>query len=158
MVCKKVSFSLFEQTTRLQILFSMYLHLNETNTSFNVTCKRHKITTRRISLNLTFRLFVQTILSWKYTKFSVLVYNAFINSGSSASWCHNNLINNKSLTRAVEIRRQLNSYAKKFKIQAPPLNSTKSNAGDSDAIRKAILSGFFCKRSQAAAKWFVFYS
>jgi len=79
------------------------------------------------------------------------VFNGYMNSGQSSSWCHDNLINYKSLVRAVEIRRQLASYARKFKIQAPALNSTKSNAGDTEAIRKAIVSGFFANAARLQA-------
>jgi len=35
-----------------------------------------------------------------------------------------------------------------FKIQPLPLNSTKSNAGDTEAIRKAIVCGFFANAAR----------
>lgn len=39
-----------------------------------------------------------------------LVYNGFVSSGQSSSWCHERYINYKSVARAVEIRRQLAAY------------------------------------------------
>lgn len=40
----------------------------------------------------------------------VLVYNGFIANGQSGSWCHERFIHYKSMSRAVEIRRQLAAY------------------------------------------------
>jgi len=66
------------------------------------------------------------------------VFNGFISKGQSPSWCQQHWVNYKSLVRAVEIRRQLASYVKRFKIVP-----AKPKEGDSEAIRKAIVCGFF---------------
>jgi len=66
------------------------------------------------------------------------VFNAFLEKGQSAGFCNDNFLNYKALTRAVEIRLQLQAYCKRFKLVP-----TKNNQGDSDSIRKSIVSGFF---------------
>ncbi|KAI8843788.1 P-loop containing nucleoside triphosphate hydrolase protein [Chytriomyces cf. hyalinus JEL632] len=69
------------------------------------------------------------------------VYNAFIKNKQSAQWCHKRFVNYKALQRAVVVRKQLEKYLKKFGVDI------RSCRGDTVAVRKAVVSGYF---SQAA--------
>lgn len=70
--------------------------------------------------------------------FCSTVYNAFIQRGrKSAKWCHTHRLNFKALSRAVSIRQQLGKYLQRFSI---PL---KSCEGDTVAIRRCLVSGYF---------------
>lgn len=72
------------------------------------------------------------------------VYNGFISHGQSSSWCHDRFINYKSMARAVEIRRQLAAYVKKFKLVDKNTPVTPPSTDDpTEGIRKAIIGGFF---------------
>lgn len=68
--------------------------------------------------------------------------SAFIAKKQDAGWCHDNLLNNKSLKRALEIRNQIKRYCRRFRIPIQSCN------GDTVAIRKCIVSGYFANAAQ----------
>ncbi|KAI9362530.1 putative Pre-mRNA splicing factor [Zopfochytrium polystomum] len=69
------------------------------------------------------------------------VYNAFVNN-KSPGWCRKHFLNYKNLVRAVAIRGQLTKYLKRFNV---PLVSCR---GDTVAIRRCILTGFFAQAAK----------
>ncbi|KAJ1560579.1 ATPdependent RNA helicase, partial [Cladochytrium tenue] len=69
------------------------------------------------------------------------VYSAFLKN-KSGSWCHRHFLNYRGLERAVAVRSQLVKYLRRFDI---PLVSAR---GDTVAIRKCILSGFFANAAR----------
>jgi len=70
------------------------------------------------------------------------VFNSFMLNNKNPQWCHDRYLNYKALKKAVEVRRQLNKYLVRFKI---PVASCE---GKTEAIRKAIVSGFFANAAQ----------
>lgn len=70
------------------------------------------------------------------------VYLAFIRHGRQSRWCSQNFLNFRSLSRAVEIRRQLLGYLKRFKM---PLVSCD---GDVDAILRCLVAGCFANAAR----------
>lgn len=69
------------------------------------------------------------------------VYNAFCKNQHSG-WCYKHFLNYKNLTRAVAIRGQLSKYLKRFGV---PMQSCR---GDTVAVRKCIVSGFFAQAAK----------
>ncbi|KAJ3033033.1 ATPdependent RNA helicase [Rhizophlyctis rosea] len=69
------------------------------------------------------------------------VYNAYIASRQNSKWCRTHFLNHKALQRVASIRAQLAKYLKRFGV------GLVSCGGDSEALRKCIVSGYF---SQAA--------
>lgn len=65
------------------------------------------------------------------------VYNGWKESGFAAGWCHDNYIQNRSLKRAQDIRKQLLGIMERFK---QPVVSCGNNY---DLVRKAICGGYF---------------
>uniref|UniRef100_A0A1D1XQH4 RNA helicase n=1 Tax=Anthurium amnicola TaxID=1678845 RepID=A0A1D1XQH4_9ARAE len=65
------------------------------------------------------------------------VYKGFLASGKSPQWCHRNLINYQAMKKVVEIREQLSKLLKRLGI------ALKSCERETQAIRKAIVAGFF---------------
>ncbi|XP_023634100.1 probable pre-mRNA-splicing factor ATP-dependent RNA helicase DEAH8 isoform X2 [Capsella rubella] len=65
------------------------------------------------------------------------VYNSWKETNYSTQWCYENFIQSKSMKRARDIRDQLIGLLNKIGVE---LNS---NPNDLDAIKKAILAGFF---------------
>lgn len=65
------------------------------------------------------------------------VYRAWDLNGRSAGWCKENYIHERSMRRALDVRKQLGQIMKKFRI---PIESCGS---DTIAVRKAFCSGFF---------------
>ena len=70
------------------------------------------------------------------------VYLAFQRHKKSSQWCSQHFLNFKSLSRAVEIRSQLVKYLRRFGV---PLVSCD---GDSDAILRCIVSGYFANAAR----------
>lgn len=65
------------------------------------------------------------------------VYRAWDLNGRSAGWCKENYIHERSMRRALDVRKQLGQIMKRFRI---PIESCGS---DTIAVRKAFCSGFF---------------
>ncbi|KAH3677008.1 hypothetical protein WICMUC_001914 [Wickerhamomyces mucosus] len=65
------------------------------------------------------------------------IYNAWVNNGYSKTWCEDNFIQERSLKRARDIRNQLLQIFKRVKY---PILSC---GADTNAVRKALCSGFF---------------
>ena len=65
------------------------------------------------------------------------VFNEWVETGYSIPWCHQHFIQERSMLRAKKIREQLVQLMEKVEIELI------SNSEDSEAIRKAITSGFF---------------
>lgn len=65
------------------------------------------------------------------------VYRAWELQGKSSGWCKDNFIHERSLKRALDVRKQLLSIMRKFRL---PILSV---GGDTVSIRKAFCSGFF---------------
>ncbi|XP_072979819.1 pre-mRNA-splicing factor ATP-dependent RNA helicase DEAH1-like [Typha angustifolia] len=65
------------------------------------------------------------------------VYNAWKESNFSAAWCYENYVQLRSMRRARQIRDQLEVIMQRVEIEKT------SNPNDHDAIKKAIVSGFF---------------
>lgn len=65
------------------------------------------------------------------------VYNEWAETGYSVSWCQQHFIQERSMLRAKKIREQLVQLMERVEMEML------SNPQDSEAIRKAITSGFF---------------
>ncbi|CAN8231777.1 unnamed protein product [Cochlearia groenlandica] len=65
------------------------------------------------------------------------VYNTWMETNYSTQWCYENYIQSKSMRRARDICDQLAGLLKKIGVEVT------SNPNDLDAIKKAILAGFF---------------
>jgi ATP-dependent RNA helicase DHX8/PRP22 len=65
------------------------------------------------------------------------VYNAWKESGFATGWCHDNYIQNRSLRRAQDIRKQLLGIMDRFK------QNIMSCGNNYDLVRKAICGGYF---------------
>lgn len=65
------------------------------------------------------------------------VYQAWERQGHSRTWCVDNFIQERSLKRAQDVRRQLVSIMERYK------HAILSCGRDTDAIRKVLCSGFF---------------
>jgi ATP-dependent RNA helicase DDX35 len=82
------------------------------------------------------------------------VYHAFVTRGKKqASWCHQNHLNAKSMTRAVSIRSQLVRYLQRFGIVVPDstLPSTAADKDKGTQIRKCLTSGYFANAAKMQA-------
>ncbi|GAQ41358.1 hypothetical protein AtubIFM55763_007797 [Aspergillus tubingensis] len=76
------------------------------------------------------------------------VYQAFITKGKKESkWCRDNLLNFRSLQRAVSIRGQLKRYLERFGIQVDETLSARSRQEDpsklAEQIRRCLTTGYF---------------
>ncbi|KAJ3117359.1 ATPdependent RNA helicase [Physocladia obscura] len=71
-----------------------------------------------------------------------VIYNAFIKNKQSPQWCAKRFVNYKALVRAVTVRKQLEKYIQKFGV------TIRSCRGDSVAVRKAIVSGYFAQAAK----------
>ncbi|KAL7661217.1 hypothetical protein ACMYSQ_000641 [Aspergillus niger] len=76
------------------------------------------------------------------------VYQAFITKGKKDSkWCRDNLLNFRSLQRAVSIRAQLKRYLERFGIQVDETLSARSRQEDpsklAEQIRRCLTTGYF---------------
>lgn len=65
------------------------------------------------------------------------VYKGFIHSGKSSQWCYKNYINYHAMKKVVDIREQLSRLLRRLGIVL------KSCERDTQALRKAIVAGFF---------------
>jgi len=65
------------------------------------------------------------------------IFNSFILSGKSKSWCHGHGLNYRVLERAHQVREHLRAYAKRFKVKM------ESCKGDIKKIQRCICAGFF---------------
>ncbi|KAF8049480.1 hypothetical protein N665_2203s0007 [Sinapis alba] len=65
------------------------------------------------------------------------VYNSWKEMNYSSQWCYENYIQSKSMRRARDIREQLAGLLKKIGVELT------SNSDDLDAVKKAIVAGFF---------------
>lgn len=77
------------------------------------------------------------------------VYKSFIekqskNKKSVSGWCQNNYLNYKSLLRATQIRQQLASILRKFKIDVESTSEDKT-----EPILKCLAVSFFCNSAKA---------
>ncbi|KAJ3090493.1 hypothetical protein HK102_003523 [Quaeritorhiza haematococci] len=66
------------------------------------------------------------------------VYNAFLKNRNSPKWSSSYFLNHRALTRSLSIRQQLKKYMKRFGIDV-----SASCGGDTVALRKCIVSGYF---------------
>ena len=64
------------------------------------------------------------------------VYTQWMESGYSTQWCFENFIQHRSMTRARDIRDQLENLCERVEIEI-------SSSTDAENIRKAVTSGFF---------------
>lgn len=78
------------------------------------------------------------------------VYQAFITKGKKeAKWCRDNLLNYKSLTKAVSIRNQLRRYIERFGINVEEsLTGSKDAKGKNDSIRRCLTTGYFANAAR----------
>ncbi|XP_057947962.1 probable pre-mRNA-splicing factor ATP-dependent RNA helicase DEAH9 isoform X3 [Malania oleifera] len=65
------------------------------------------------------------------------IYKGFLQSGKSSQWCHKNFVNYHAMKKVIEVREQLRRIAQRVGIVL------KSCEGDMQAVRKAIIAGFF---------------
>lgn len=70
------------------------------------------------------------------------VYKGFLNSGKSSQWCYKNFINYQAMKKVIDIREQLSRLLRRLGI---PL---KSCGRDTEALRKAVIAGFFSYASR----------
>ena len=77
------------------------------------------------------------------------VYQAFVTKGKKDSrWCRDNLLNYRSLQRAVSVRAQLKRYLERFGIQTDePLSSSSYRQADlskkPEQIQRCLTTGYF---------------
>eukprot|EP00045_Choanoeca_perplexa_P014801 m.176469 g.176469 ORF g.176469 m.176469 type:complete len:700 (+) comp16799_c0_seq4:1310-3409(+) len=70
------------------------------------------------------------------------VYTGFEKAKYNIGWCHKNYLNSKSMLRARDVCRQLRKTLRRFKIEMI------SCQGDSDAVLKCIVKGFFANAAR----------
>jgi ATP-dependent RNA helicase DDX35 len=68
------------------------------------------------------------------------VYNEWLEAGQKDAWCKENSLDIRALKRAKEVRAQLRGYMKRLKPSSLDISTCN---GDSDLIRKCMVSGFF---------------
>ena len=76
------------------------------------------------------------------------VYQAFVSKGmKDPKWCRDNILNYKSMTRAVSIRAQLKRYLERFGIDVDETLSANKRADEvpdkGEHIRKCLTTGYF---------------
>lgn len=74
------------------------------------------------------------------------VYEAFVKSGMTISFCRENSLNHKNLVKAVSVRKQLAAYLTRFGLLPPPTTSATTTAFSqplAERIRRCITAGFF---------------
>lgn len=84
------------------------------------------------------------------------VYQAFVSKGrKDAKFCHENLLNFKTMSRAVSIRAQLKRYLERFGIAVDESLTSKTAAGDPSAkaeqIRRCLTTGYFAQAARMQA-------
>ena len=81
------------------------------------------------------------------------IYQAFVTVGKKDSkWCRNNLLNFKSMSKAVSVRNQLRRYLERFGIDVEEslTKATKKleTSATSDDIRQCLTTGFFANAAR----------
>ena len=81
------------------------------------------------------------------------VYQAFVTVGQKESkWCRDNLLNYKSMSKAVSIRNQLRRYLERFGVDVEEslTKTTKKPeaSATSDSIRQCLTTGFFANAAR----------
>lgn len=75
------------------------------------------------------------------------VYQAFVTKGKKDSkWCRDNLLNYRSLQRAVSVRAQLKRYLERFGIATEDSLSSRQQpdpSGQAERIRRCLTTGYF---------------
>ncbi|KAK5660774.1 hypothetical protein OQA88_12141 [Cercophora sp. LCS_1] len=80
------------------------------------------------------------------------VYQAFVTKGRKESrFCHENLINFKTMTRAVSIRAQLKRYLERFGVSVDESLATPALVNKSDQIRRCLTTGYFAHAARMQA-------
>lgn len=84
------------------------------------------------------------------------IYQAFVTKGKKESkWCRDNLLNQKSMLRAVSIRAQLKRYLERFNINVDETLTMQKkdddNLGKGEQIRKCLTTGFFAHAARMQA-------
>ncbi|ODQ79754.1 hypothetical protein BABINDRAFT_36500 [Babjeviella inositovora NRRL Y-12698] len=65
------------------------------------------------------------------------VYNAYLQNGCTRTWCQDNFIQDRSMKRVLEVRRQLVAIMKRSRHELI------SCGARTDSVRKALVAGFF---------------
>ncbi|KAF2866333.1 P-loop containing nucleoside triphosphate hydrolase protein [Massariosphaeria phaeospora] len=80
------------------------------------------------------------------------VYEAFVRNKLQAQWCHDNLLNFKSMTKAHSVRKQLKHYLERFGVTEHPLHASDVlKAGGlelSERVRRCLTTGFFAQAAR----------
>jgi ATP-dependent RNA helicase DDX35 len=87
------------------------------------------------------------------------VYTSFLENQKSKQWCEENYINYRAMKRAVEIRKQLKRYVKRFAIDSNKTlkkdfehnnnnNNKEEEEEESHLILQCILTGFFANAAK----------
>lgn len=81
------------------------------------------------------------------------VYQAFVTKGKKEPrWCRDNLLNFKSMSKAVSVRNQLRRYLERFGIDVEESLAKQSRdanpAPKSESIRKCLTTGFFANAAR----------
>ncbi|KAF4547870.1 Helicase associated domain (HA2)-containing protein 2 [Elsinoe fawcettii] len=82
------------------------------------------------------------------------VYQAFVTTGKKdAGWCRNNLLNFKSMSRAVSVRNQLRKYLERFGINveetlSKPKQGQTDTADKTEKIRRCLTTGYFANAAK----------
>ncbi|EFA75364.1 DEAD/DEAH box helicase [Heterostelium album PN500] len=71
------------------------------------------------------------------------IYNQFIKRKSDSNWCHEHQLNYKAMLRAIQVRKQLVAYTKKYGIKLVSCILNSKNIDVTVPIRKSIVTGFF---------------
>lgn len=81
------------------------------------------------------------------------VYQTFVTKGRKESrFCHDNLINYKTMTRAVSTRTQLKRYLERFGITVnESLASTSAPTNKAEQIRRCLTTGYFAHAARMQA-------
>jgi pre-mRNA-splicing factor ATP-dependent RNA helicase DHX16 len=69
------------------------------------------------------------------------VYEGWQESGYSAQWCFDSYVQLRTMRRARDVKEQLVALMERVEIDV--LGAASSRQGDDDAVRKAILAGYF---------------
>ncbi|KAL8288088.1 hypothetical protein RB597_000263 [Gaeumannomyces tritici] len=84
------------------------------------------------------------------------VYQAFVSKGrKDAQFCHENLLNFKTMSRAVSIRAQLKRYLERFGINVEESLAPKPAADDpstkAEQVRRCLTTGYFAQAARMQA-------
>lgn len=80
------------------------------------------------------------------------VYQAFVTKGrKEPRFCHENLINFKTMTRAVSIRAQLKRYVERFGVTVDESLASSASPGLAAQIRRCLTTGYFAHAARMQA-------